>query len=225
MLNRWVRYLPVIDLLKKDNGLPILEVGSGSIGLGEFLDRPFVGCDVLFNPGEFSRTIMPVQASGTKLPFRDGTFDTVLCLDTMEHVPRAARLPFVKELLRVTRSKLIIGAPMGEKAASADQKLHEYFSREGKEVPLWLKEHMELMRDFPVVEEFEEMFRNAGVTVEMRKGESSLFHRTLIILEQTRFVGRAVRMWSVNPWRFLISPLLQLVNYSSTYRTYLVARK
>ena len=225
MLNRWVRYLPIIDLLKKDYGVPVLEVGSGSIGLGEFLDQPFVGCDVLFNPKELARTIMPVTASGTKLPFRDGAFHTVLCLDTMEHVPRAARRPFVRELLRVTGSVLIIGAPMGAKASSADRKLHEYFLQEGREVPIWLKEHMELIADFPAIKEFEEMFGEAGVAFAVRRGESAFFHRAVIILEHTRYVGRVVKMWSANPLRILISPFLRLVNYSSTYRTYLVARK
>jgi GT2 family glycosyltransferase len=52
-----------------------------------------------------------VRASGMQLPFRDASFDLVCSLDTLEHVPDAARETLLGELLRVTRDGLYVAFP------------------------------------------------------------------------------------------------------------------
>jgi GT2 family glycosyltransferase len=52
-----------------------------------------------------------VQASGVQLPFRDGEFDLVCSLDTLEHIPGECRPAFLSELLRVTRDGLYLAFP------------------------------------------------------------------------------------------------------------------
>jgi GT2 family glycosyltransferase len=52
-----------------------------------------------------------VQASGVQLPFRDGAFDLVCSLDTLEHIPDGQRPAFLSELLRVTRDGLYLAFP------------------------------------------------------------------------------------------------------------------
>jgi glycosyltransferase involved in cell wall biosynthesis len=52
-----------------------------------------------------------VQASGLRLPFRDGAFDLVCSLDTLEHIPAEHRPAFLAELLRVTRDGLYLAFP------------------------------------------------------------------------------------------------------------------
>jgi GT2 family glycosyltransferase len=52
-----------------------------------------------------------VRASGVQLPFRDGAFDLVCSLDTLEHIPGEQRPAFVSELLRVTRDGLYLAFP------------------------------------------------------------------------------------------------------------------
>jgi O-antigen biosynthesis protein len=52
-----------------------------------------------------------VQASGVQLPFRDGAFDLVCSLDTLEHIPDEQRPAFLSELLRVTRDGLYLAFP------------------------------------------------------------------------------------------------------------------
>ena len=47
-----------------------------------------------------------VQASGVQLPFRDGAFDLVCSLDTLEHIPGEQRPAFLSEILRVSRCLL-----------------------------------------------------------------------------------------------------------------------
>jgi len=225
MLNRWIRYFPVRDLLDSDQAEPMLEVGSGNLGLGEFISRPFIGCDVLFDRKLILPLMTPVCASGTRLPFKDAAFNTVLCLDTMEHVPRSARRAFTEELLRVSKKVLIIGAPMGDAAAAADQRLHEYYDRRNVAEPLWLTEHISLIGEFPQASFFEEIVREMGFSCEIRKGESALVHRVVILLEHTRIIARGMILLSRMPWRYIILPLLRIMNRSASYRTYLVVRK
>jgi len=52
-----------------------------------------------------------VRASGVQLPFRDGAFDLVCSLDTLEHIPGEHRQAFLSELLRVTRDGLYLAFP------------------------------------------------------------------------------------------------------------------
>jgi len=52
-----------------------------------------------------------IQASGVQLPFRDGAFDLVCSLDTLEHVPAEHRPALLSELLRVTRDGLYLAFP------------------------------------------------------------------------------------------------------------------
>jgi GT2 family glycosyltransferase/SAM-dependent methyltransferase len=52
-----------------------------------------------------------VQASGVRLPFRDGAFDFVCAIDTFDHIPAEDRPAFLAELLRVTRDGLYLLYP------------------------------------------------------------------------------------------------------------------
>jgi len=52
-----------------------------------------------------------VQASGVRLPFRDGAFDFVCAIDTLDHIPGEDRPAFLAELLRVTRDGLYLLHP------------------------------------------------------------------------------------------------------------------
>ncbi len=49
-----------------------------------------------------------VQADATALPFRAGTFDTVVCLRLMGHLPAAVRTAALGELRRVSRRFLVV---------------------------------------------------------------------------------------------------------------------
>ena len=56
-------------------------------------------------------TISALQGDGERLPFPDGLFDTVICTETLEHVPDDGAV--VRELLRVLRrgGTLVISVP------------------------------------------------------------------------------------------------------------------
>lgn len=84
-----------------------------------------------------------------ELPFPDRSFDAVVALDLLEHVPPADRPRALSELRRVTRRRLVVGCPTGEPALEADRRLAERLRR----TPDWLVEHLE--NGFPAREELE----------------------------------------------------------------------
>ncbi|MGI8586982.1 MAG: methyltransferase domain-containing protein [Chloroflexia bacterium] len=68
-----------------------------------------------------------VIGSGMELPFADGSFDCVVSLDTLEHVPAEARPPLLAEMRRVGReAALFIGPVHREETALAEELLFDY---------------------------------------------------------------------------------------------------
>lgn len=52
-----------------------------------------------------------VHGDGCCLPFKDGSFEIVTALDTLEHIPAESRANFVRELVRVSSQAIILGGP------------------------------------------------------------------------------------------------------------------
>ena len=74
------------------------------------------------------------------VPFADAAFDTVLCLDALEHVPRPDRAGFVQELAQVAASRLLLACP-SVAAQPLDDLLRQSFASRGIPTPSWLAEH------------------------------------------------------------------------------------
>ena len=83
----------------------VIEVGSGSTGLifffgakrGIGLDPLSVSCAGLFP--RWQRNVPTVAALGECLPFRDGSFDVVICDNVVDHAESPATI--TKELIRI----------------------------------------------------------------------------------------------------------------------------
>jgi hypothetical protein len=68
-----------------------------------------------------------VQADGGGLPFADGAFDLVACLDTLEHAEPARRPSIVAELERVAAHALVLAVPIADDGAPAcEHELYDY---------------------------------------------------------------------------------------------------
>jgi len=145
MLNWAARYYPILRALEQHGLLssgPILEIGSGPVGLGTFRKVPFVGCDLSFPEPPPHWPMTPVVASATDLPFADSSFDAVVASDVLEHIPPELRTTVISESLRVARRLAIFGFPCGSEAYEADRTLREVYLNKNLEVPVWLDEHM-----------------------------------------------------------------------------------
>lgn len=79
---------------------------------------------------------------GERLPFADESFDAVLSLEVLEHIPRDGRAFFLRECLRVSRRGCVWSCPNGEEEVRAAERVGSatFESRTGKPHP-FLTEH------------------------------------------------------------------------------------
>jgi ubiquinone/menaquinone biosynthesis C-methylase UbiE len=147
-LDAALRYSAVADLMAERfrPGVQILEVGSGAAGITSFLDYPVTGVDTAFErtAGWETPYLLRVEASADALPFDDESFDFVLSLEMLEHIPAGGRETVLRELFRVLRpgGRMIVTFPADETAARLDRELNEAFrARYGFDHP-WVSEHI-----------------------------------------------------------------------------------
>ena len=139
-----VRYLPIKPYLDGAARASLIEVGSGARGLATILDdTSFVGIDVRID-GEPAPSMYPFSYDGGRVPFRSGSFHTVVSLDTLEHVPPANRVDFLKELLRISASRIILGFRSDSGPASGDGFMLDLLGRLGLAQPAALDAHDQL---------------------------------------------------------------------------------
>lgn len=82
---------------------------------------------------------------GEILPFGEDTFDAVVSLDVLEHIPRSNRGQHVSELLRVSRSETIICCPLGSPShIAAEREVAEEYGRLTGGRHRFLDEHLAL---------------------------------------------------------------------------------
>jgi hypothetical protein len=221
MLNWAARYYPIVRILKTyglyDNA-SLLEIGSGSIGIGRFRKVPFVGCDISF-PFEPKWPMTPLIASAAQLPIKDNEFDVVLASDVLEHVPPDLRKMVIDESLRVARKFVIFGFPCGELAWKSDRALLEAYLKKNLPPPVWLSEHMEAK--FPEPELFREI---DGWEIQQHDNENISFHSWLMHREMSRlFVKSSSILMRIAP--SLVEALLRKANRGPVYRKIFVLRK
>ena len=95
----------------------VLDAGCGEgetiERLGPLLPHPVTGVDLNPDSVRFATSRLPEDRFDTAdllaLPFDDGSFDLVLCLEVLEHVPDPR--PALAELARVSSSDLILSVP------------------------------------------------------------------------------------------------------------------
>lgn len=134
------RHAVVSQLLQKDIGSDsrkeVLDVGGRIDLLDRFLPYPTIS----INPDGTGH----ILGDGNKLPFANDTFDAVVNIDTLEHLPGQTRLPFIQECLRVSRQTVIVAAPYGsETHIQLEKQLNELHIRKVGRPHQYLSEHVE----------------------------------------------------------------------------------
>ena len=106
------RFEIVHDFMGAQGGQITLDIGCGSSRIVQTLPG-VVGMDLGMHKLRWLRAPgrSLVQGSLTRMPFRDASFDTVLCSEVIEHIPRAD--VHLGELARLVRpgGLLILGTP------------------------------------------------------------------------------------------------------------------
>lgn len=161
MLNWLSRYAFVVAELGLDQqgGLTesVLDVGCGPHGLSCAVPgSEFVGIDVLF-PGPVAPGMIALRNAPGPLPFEDASFESVICLDVLEHIPPGQRAAFVDELARVAARRVLLACPSSEGGWIDDSVRGLYRSR-GMPEPEWLTEHD--LYGLPTHEEIREACRS-----------------------------------------------------------------
>lgn len=191
MLNWAARYFPIVRLLRSHlkTSDTLLEIGSGSIGIGMFYPKPFVGCEInfLFTP---RKPMLPVVASATALPFFDRSFDAVVVSDVLEHVPPELRTAVIYESLRVTRKVAIFGFPSGATAFKYDLEIAGVYDRTQQTRPVWLDEHLRY-QPFPTEKLFDGFRQDWEVDVV--DNENVAFHNLVMRCERHPVIARFFR--------------------------------
>ncbi len=210
-----LRYLPIIDDLKK-NYKPedkILEVGSEITGITNYFPVEVTGLDVAFDYSKKNEYLKPVKGSATQIPFEDKSFDFVLSVDMLEHIPDDLREKVIQEMIRVCRKKLYLSFPCGKKSEEVDQRLHQYFLKKRGQDYQYLKEHVSLgLPNYNHVKSILKSTKGFKLTI---KNNTNIKLWEILLklgLSGEKFKSSLYR-------RLLIAlPLLKYFNFSPTYR-------
>lgn len=99
-------------------GARLLDAGAGEGRFkASFSRQQYIGVDLALGSTAWDYSDLDAVADLALLPFADATFDAVLCIQTLEHVPEPARV--LAEFARVLR-------PEGKLYLSAPQSWHEH---------------------------------------------------------------------------------------------------
>lgn len=248
MLNQLMRYLPIIDFIKRNQYKEILEVGSGSSGIAKYFTKRFiVGCDISFaDYGErecqINRDLIPVRGSAESLPFKNGSFEIVVSSDTLEHVKLTVRENVIKELYRVANEMVFLIFPCGDEALKCDRRLRKYYESKNRKVPGWLTEHLE--SQFPLEEDISNVLNRNNFEYVVKNNENLVMHYLITILESLpsieRYLTRVANLIGQEDFaiescfkrvcviRFIFKPLRYLIkflNFGVTYRKIFIIKK
>lgn len=197
--NHLARFEPVLALLIELNperrAMTVLDVGSGSSGVTSLLPGEWAttALDANFDdyaPPRRRRALAPNQVVGDvrSLPFADSSFDVVVALDLLEHVPPEDRVRAASEICRVSRRRAVIAGPAGSNALAADRELAGELVSKGRTVPGWLVEHLDY--EFPDAREIEASCAPYG-TVRTYQSDN-IVARTRVVAAEQRIVSAAV---------------------------------
>jgi hypothetical protein len=140
----------IVDILRRPGAVfRILDVGGHSSPLKHFL--PDDSITLLDVEPMGSLTSIEFQydeyicGSGAALPFQDGAFDIVAAHDTLEHVPPAFREAFLREVVRVAGSYVLLTGPVWSQAVvRSEARLDSFVKATLNWTQPFLQEHADL---------------------------------------------------------------------------------
>lgn len=105
---RWISYWYQIHEVLEQTPKSVLEIGVGNKTVSDYLQK--VGIKV--TTCDFDKELKPdITASVLSLPFKENSFDTILCAEVLEHLPFVNFETALKQIFKVTRSSAVITLP------------------------------------------------------------------------------------------------------------------
>jgi len=138
--------------------------------------------------GPVSQWLEPVCGSILALPFCSEAFDDVVCVDTLEHLPRGERPRAIRELIRVARKRVIISGPAGKFAQWGDAAYADLIARANGAVPSWLAEHQRY--GIPSLGDLLEILATCGHAFTIHVNEGVIQHYSGLVADNYPFVSR-----------------------------------
>lgn len=157
---KFLRYSKVTKELKNEistnaeRKISVLEIGSGGIGISHLLKYASLKkkCDLTLADvdANFLRKVKSdktVLIQGDSLPLEDNTFDVIISLDTLEHIPKDKRPNFLSEIKRVAKKTVLLhfvvyDPPEQFLSKDADQKFQEWYTKKFHRPDRWTDEHL-----------------------------------------------------------------------------------
>jgi len=199
-----IRYMPILrELQRLGTYENLLEVGSGSEGIARYLNHRITGADIEFSE-PIHPNLLPVQLTGTTLPFADDSFDVVVSTDMLEHVPPKDRPTAVAELARVCRRSLFLAVPVGKASEAHDKKIDAlYLKKNGVRHP-FLIEHVQY--GLPDADDIKQTILSAFGA----RGKSAF-------IRQIKNYNLSVREWEARAWLNPSTVSQRLFSYSRVF--------
>ncbi len=162
---RYETVAKIIDHFREENDLKtfqILELGANEHkDLGLFLPND----KILFTDITLTEAMKSdpdfMRADGTALSFGDDSFDFVIALDVLEHIPADKREQFISEVCRVSRNLAVLSFPFeAEYNVDAEARVNSYYKTIADEDFIWLSEHN--VNGLPDINVIDEILEKSG---------------------------------------------------------------
>lgn len=119
----WARNGVLVHSLQQvgvDESTTILDIGAGGEGfmkIGKYSELPIreeniTRVDIDSNAFEGGLAGSSVIGDGCEMPFKDKSFDIVVSIDSLEHVPQSKHSDYIHEMKRVARSHVFLHFPL-----------------------------------------------------------------------------------------------------------------
>ena len=135
----------IIERNRHQEHYSILEVGSGAHhNLADFLTNDNITFLDIALPEEVLTDPRFMIGDATDLPFDDASYDFIIGLDVLEHIPTEKRTAFFREAMRVSREGIILTFPHAHITEDVDDSnLREFYKLMTNNYPVWVDEHID----------------------------------------------------------------------------------
>ena len=107
---RWISFIEQVASLEGININTVAEIGVGPNVIKFLVKKTYPNCR--FITIDINPDLKPdVVASVLKLPFQENEMDVTFCCQVLEHIPYEMFVPALKEIVRITKKRVVISIP------------------------------------------------------------------------------------------------------------------